>query len=476
MSQRSGPRDRYIIGEEIAAGGMATVHLGGMVGDGGFTRVVAIKRLHPHYARDPDFAAMLLDEGRLTARITHVHVVQTLDVVASGPDLFIVMEYVHGEPLNRLLRAVVRKGERIPPKIAAGIVAGVLRGLHAAHEARDAQGQLLGVVHRDVSPQNVMVGADGIARVLDFGIAKARGRAHQTETGQIKGKFAYMPPEQLRAEVLDRRADLYAAGVVLWESLVGARLFTGADQAPSLEKLLDPVIEAPSARAPSIGDAYDAVTLRALARDREGRFPTALAMAEAIEGCGPVASSSEIGAWVQATAGEALAERAARVAEAEQEMARRIRGSLARIEELEETVTDVSDLDLPLPSADPQSMPAVTGEALPARRGGFALRAGIAGAALLACGAVTAVVLGRGAHPRADEEGVVEEGRGAAEPALAVLTADPSPPAAPPGSSSASAPAPSSSPAARPRPVDPCSPPFTVDASGHKHYKRACLR
>jgi serine/threonine-protein kinase len=236
VSHRSGPRDRYIIGEEIAAGGMATVHLGGMVGDGGFTRVVAIKRLHPHYARDPEFTAMLLDEGRLTARITHVHVVQTLDVVASGPDLFIVMEYVHGEPLNRLLRNVVRKGERIPPKIAAGIVAGVLRGLHAAHEARDAQGALLGVVHRDVSPQNVMVGVDGIARVLDFGIAKAKGRAHHTETGQIKGKFAYMPPEQLRAEALDRRADLYAAGVVLWESLVGARLFTGADQAPSLEK------------------------------------------------------------------------------------------------------------------------------------------------------------------------------------------------------------------------------------------------
>src|SRR3984885_9026799 len=227
---RPPPPRRYVIGDEIAAGGMATVHLGRMRGGGGFARTVAIKRLHAQYAKDPDFFAMLLDEGRLAASIHHPNVVATLDVVASGDDLFVVMEYLHGAPLNTILRDTVRRGERIPPPVAAAIVAGALRGLHAAHEARDAGGALLGVVHRDVSPQNILVGVDGTARVLDFGIAKARGRAHATATGQIKGKFAYMPPEQLHGEELDRRADVYAAGVVLWESLVGGRLFLGTDK------------------------------------------------------------------------------------------------------------------------------------------------------------------------------------------------------------------------------------------------------
>src|SRR5262249_5619302 len=137
----AGPNGRYVIGDEIAAGGMATVHLGCMVGDAGFARMVAIKRLHPQYAKDPEFAAMLLDEGRLAARIQPLNVVTTLDVVASGADLFVVMEYVHGEPLSALLRATVRRHLRIPPRVVASVVAGALRGLHAAHEARDARGR-----------------------------------------------------------------------------------------------------------------------------------------------------------------------------------------------------------------------------------------------------------------------------------------------------------------------------------------------
>ncbi len=326
-----GLHGRYVIGDEIAAGGMATVHLGRMLGDAGFARTVAIKRLHPQLAKDPEVCAMLLDEGRLAARIHHLNVVTTLDVVASGDELFVVMEYVHGEALSALIRAAIRRGERMPPRVVAAVLSGALRGLHAAHEARDPQGDPLGVVHRDVSPQNILVGSDGMARVLDFGIAKAAGRMHVTQDGRIKGKFGYMPPEQLHAEVLDRRTDVYAAGVVLWEALVGARLFAGKGQTPDFARLLNPVVDPPSTRARGLS-AYDAVVMRALSREAEGRFPTALAMAEALEACGPVAPTAVVGAWVMDVAGELLAERAARIAAVESRLMTSIRDSLHVIE------------------------------------------------------------------------------------------------------------------------------------------------
>jgi serine/threonine-protein kinase len=260
-----GLHGRYVIGEEIAAGGMATVHLGRMLGDAGFARTVAIKRLHPQFAKDPEVCAMLLDEGRLSARIHHLNVVTTLDVVVSGDELFVVMEYVHGEALSALIRASIRRSARIPPRIVAAVLSGALRGLHAAHEARDPSGEPLGVVHRDVSPQNILVGSDGVARVLDFGIAKAAGRMQVTQDGRIKGKFGYMPPEQLHAEVLDRRADIYAAGVVLWEALVSARLFAGKGDTPDFARLLNPSVDPPSTRARGL-------TRRAASR-RPSRWP-----------------------------------------------------------------------------------------------------------------------------------------------------------------------------------------------------------
>jgi eukaryotic-like serine/threonine-protein kinase len=482
-------RHRYVIGDEIGSGGMATVHLGGMVGDAGFSRAVAIKRLHPQYAKDPDLSAMLLAEGRLAARVVHVNVVTTLDVVASERDLFIVMEYVHGEPLNKLLRAVVRAGTRIPPRVAAGILAGALRGLHAAHEARDAYGRLLGVVHRDVSPQNIMVGADGIPRVLDFGIAKAAGHAH-TETGQIKGKFAYMPMEQLQGEELDRRADVYAAGVVLWESLVGARLFAGVDNAPNLAKLLDPKVEPPSARAPEIDADLDSIVLTALARDRDARYPTALAMAEALEADAKVASPAEIAAWVQDVAGPALAERAQRIAATERDLVQRIRDSQSRLDALEETVTDASLLDLPppdlLPQPPPDEVDATTepwARAAPRPSTSRGRIAAIA-AALVAIAALLLFLVTRGSP---DHEAVASVAAPPA-PLPATVTADPQDPPAPTAPQvSADPPLPSSTPSA-PKPHTPvskartrpsnqaCSPPYTIDAQGHKHYKRACLR
>src|SRR6185369_14610263 len=212
-------------------GGMATVHLVRLLGPVGFSRTVAIKRLHAQFASDPEFVSMFLDEARLAARIRHPNVVPTLDVVTTGGELFLVMEYVPGESAARLARALRERQQTIPLRVLSGIITGVLHGLHAAHEAKDEQGAPLSIVHRDVSPQNVLVGTDGVARVLDFGVAKAAGRIHQTREGSVKGKLPYMPPEQMRGGEISRKTDVYAAAVVLWECLTGEWLFDGPNDA-----------------------------------------------------------------------------------------------------------------------------------------------------------------------------------------------------------------------------------------------------
>ena len=207
---------RYALYAEIAAGGMATVHFGRLLGPVGFSRTVAIKRLHPQFAKDPEFVSMFLDEARLAARIRHPNVVPTLDVVATDGELFLVMDYVPGESIARLSRVLRERQETLPIRILSATIAGVLHGLHATHEAKDERGHPLGIVHRDVSPQNVLVGTDGVPRVLDFGVAKAAGRVQTTREGQIKGKLSYMPPEQLGAAVSRQRTSTrgHALGAV----------------------------------------------------------------------------------------------------------------------------------------------------------------------------------------------------------------------------------------------------------------------
>ncbi|WP_437562150.1 serine/threonine-protein kinase [Sorangium sp. So ce542] len=305
---------RYLLFDEIGAGGMATVHLGRQHGSAGFRRTVAVKRLYPQFVRDPELVAMLLDEARVAARIRHPNVVATIDVVSSGGEVLLVMEYVHGESLARLLRAATKDGGAPPPRIACAVLAGALHGLHAAHEATAEDGAPLGLVHRDVSPHNLLVGEDGVARVLDFGVAKSAGRAQITRDGQLKGKLAYMSPEQIAGEPLDRRADVYSAGVVLWETLTGERLFEGRGEALSILRLLQAGVDPPSARRPGVPPELEAITLRALARCPEDRFPTAREMALALEATGLAASTSEVGAWVASLADEALAQRAALIA------------------------------------------------------------------------------------------------------------------------------------------------------------------
>jgi eukaryotic-like serine/threonine-protein kinase len=328
---------RYAIHDEIAAGGMASVFLGRMRGERGFSRTVAIKRLHPQLARDPDFVSMFLDEARLAARIQHRNVVAPLDVVTvDDRELLLVMEYIHGEALSRLIGSCRRSSTRIPAAIAVGVVTGVLHGLHAAHQATSETGHPLDIVHRDVSPQNIMVGVDGVARVLDFGIAKASLRAdvvprtltgsrtpHDgaaagdppaphaiTQAGVAKGKLSYMSPEQIRCEPLDRRSDVFAAAVVLWEMLALMRLFQGEDKAQVEARITKATIRPPSEIHPEVTRALDAVLARALDRDRDRRYATAREFADALEQALPPASPGRVGQWLSETAGDGLAERA----------------------------------------------------------------------------------------------------------------------------------------------------------------------
>ncbi|HEX7665683.1 MAG TPA: serine/threonine-protein kinase, partial [Polyangiaceae bacterium] len=313
---------RYTLHGEIAAGGMATVHIGRMKGTAGFSKVVAIKRLHAQYAKDPDFVSMFLDEARLAARIHHPNVVQTLDVLATEGEVFLVMEYIRGESLSKILRALVPRDERMPLKIAAAVMVGVLHGLHAAHEASNERGEKLGIVHRDMSPQNVLVGPDGIARVLDFGIAKAESRSYQTRDGDLKGKLAYMAPEQLTGEIaVDRRTDIFAASIVLWEILTGRRLFDSDYQSAILRRIRETEVAAPSSFAPDLPPQLDELVLKGLARDPDNRFATARDMAIALEMCLPLATPSKVGEWVESVAAAALSARSARIAEIEKGLA-----------------------------------------------------------------------------------------------------------------------------------------------------------
>ena len=319
-AQPTAPRvlGRYALYDTIASGGMATVHVGRMLGPVGFARTVAIKRLHPQFAGDPEFVAMFLDEARLVARISHPNVVPTLDVVATDGELFLVMEYVRGESLAKLMRAAARANAPIPSQIVATIMVGVLQGLHAAHEAKNEQGAALGIVHRDVTPQNILVGVDGVARVLDFGVAKATGRAQTTKNGQLKGKLSYMAPEQLQGKVT-RSTDIYAASVVMWEALAGRRLFAGDNEGHIFSQVREGCKLPPSFHYPPVPPALDAAVMRGLSLEPGDRFATAHDMARAIEDAGPLVAASKIGEWVELIARETLGRRTSRVSHIELE-------------------------------------------------------------------------------------------------------------------------------------------------------------
>jgi eukaryotic-like serine/threonine-protein kinase len=303
---------RYALFHEIGAGGMSSVHFARLIGPIGFSRVVAIKRLHEHLAQAPEFAAALIDEAHLMARIRHPNVVSVLDVFLHQQELFVVMEYVPGETLARLLARATREGVGLPPALAATLMSNVLEGLHAAHTAVSNTGEALRVVHRDVSPENILVGADGLARVLDFGIAKAQGRLQWTNPGTVKGKASYMAPEQLFAQEVDHRADIYAVAGVLYECLTGRRLHSA-----SVAQTIDHPVPPPSALAEAISPLLDRVVMRGLEKNRELRWASAEAFALALEEATGHLPARRVREWVTELAAQTLDRRSAEVVEIE---------------------------------------------------------------------------------------------------------------------------------------------------------------
>jgi serine/threonine-protein kinase len=262
---------------------MATVYLGRIVGEGGFERLVALKLMHPHIANDPDFVGMFLDEARLAARIRHPNVVGTIDIQKTSDSLFIVMEYVDGPTLQEIRKHLKTKNEQIPLGVTIRIFLDILNGLQEAHELEDDDGHMLNLVHRDVSPHNILIGTDGVAKLTDFGVAKAEARISSTRGGQLKGKIAYMPPEQILTEPVSRRADVYSAGVCLWEALVGKRLFRAPNDGAMVHMILEGMAAPPSKYVDDVPKPIEEVVMKAIARRSEGRYGEALDMADALE-------------------------------------------------------------------------------------------------------------------------------------------------------------------------------------------------
>ncbi len=284
----------------IAAGGMAEVYAARIRGEAGFEKLVAVKRMLPHLTDDPEFVAMFLDEGRLAANIASPNVVATLDL-GRGEDgsLYIVMDLVVGIALSTIVRTAARQGRMLPVPIACEILAQAASGLDDAHEARTPTGVHLGIVHRDVSPQNVLVGVDGRTRVVDFGVARAVLRQSHTSTGTLKGKFGYFSPEQAAAKELDPRSDVFALGIVAWETLLGRRLFEADNPLETITRIRSMPIVRPSELRPEISDAISDVVMRALARDRDMRWESAGAFAAALrKAVGVPVTSREVSAVV----------------------------------------------------------------------------------------------------------------------------------------------------------------------------------
>ena len=492
---------RYLVFEEFARGGMASVHLGRLVADRGFSRLVAVKMLSEDRGASSFYARALEDEARIASRVRHPNVVQPLDVVAERGDVLYVMEYVHGVALAQLLE------QRVPRDVTVAIMLDVLAALHAAHEAKDETGRALGVVHRDVSPQNVLVGVDGLARLADFGVAKAMRREERTATGAVKGKPSYMSPEQQRGLPLTRQADVYAAGVVLAVAL------TGSPVAPVEEELAAEWLRAMVERIEERELAE--IVLTATKPQARDRFATAAEMAAALSAACMRATSEAVGACVQDLAGDVLDRRA--------ELLRRVESADAdatvSAPVTAPTVPPSSSPPPPPPLASSPPPNVLDGEPRKRERSpvasvfllffGFALVIGFylvrdrfdfaaASPALPAVppGAVTdpapaGSVPGAPLASAAPNASTAVTGVTGASPSS---SASPSAPAAvtlrspvtprtragarahQPASAAAPAETPTSTGAANPARGSDCDPPFHIDSQGRKHYKPECAQ
>ncbi len=301
---------KYIVHQRLGAGGMAEVYLCRLAGMGGFDKLVVVKRILPGLAGDKRFTEMFLDEARLSANLNHPNIVQIYEIDSADGVPFIAMEYVRGISVHALMNAARREGKANPGHLAL-IIAGACAGLDHAHNAVDARGQPLGIIHRDVSPENIMVSHEGVPKVLDFGVAKAHGRISSTDTGELKGKLRYFAPEQLLGKDIDRRVDVFALGISLYSGLTGKYPFDGENAAQVMTAIMAGTPVPPSQLVPDLPPEMERTILWALANDPEKRCPSCSALGEALEKFarqGPCPSSPrEMTAWVRELAGPALA-------------------------------------------------------------------------------------------------------------------------------------------------------------------------
>lgn len=323
---RAGTRlGRYEILVPVAQGGMARVWAAKQHGQRGFSKLVAIKTILPGLANDPAFESMFLDEAHLSAGVHHPNVCEIFDLGEDAGALYIAMEWVNGEALNRIVKPPVPRGEkgiaqRLNARIAARIVADAAKGLHAAHELRDDSGQLVGLVHRDVSPQNILVSLDGVVKVTDFGVAKAlRNQQEATMAGQVKGKVAYMSPEQARGGAIDRRSDVFALGIVLYEITTAVRPFSGVNELEVMKSLASGRFDPPSAVVAGYPKELETIVLTAMSMDPAQRYPSAdavrVALEEWLSRSGPVVTEAHIAATVRERVGQHVDDRLAKIRE-----------------------------------------------------------------------------------------------------------------------------------------------------------------
>jgi serine/threonine protein kinase len=274
---------RYQIIGRLATGGMAEVYLA-LSGDiPGFRTLAVVKRILPHLSSNSQFIRMFLDEARIASLLDHPNVVRIVEVGHDGDDYFLAMELVQGKPLSAVLRKAARERKPPSPALGAYVVAQAASGLAYAHGLTDGDGRSMGVVHRDVSPQNVLISFEGAIKMIDFGVARAYGRVAHTSPGGLKGKIDYMSPEQASAEEVDHRADVFALGIVLWEILTGKRLFRRDTELATMRAIVDDPIPKPSDVAASVPPELEAIVMRALRKRRDARFATAGEMADALE-------------------------------------------------------------------------------------------------------------------------------------------------------------------------------------------------
>ena len=359
---------RYLLHRQIARGGMATIHLAHLIGDVGFSRIVAAKRLHPELAENAEFVTMFLDEARVASKVHHRNIVPVLDLVTAAGEVVLVQEYVRGAPLSRLLQTAADASTYVPVPVAASIATQTLAALHAAHDTSDEMGVAMRIVHRDVSPQNIMVATDGTARLLDFGVAKAAMAAHVTQKGTFKGKLSYSAPEHIRGSAT-HQSDIFSLSVVLWELVTGKRMHrSGMGMTKLIERIMAGgvplVTEELADQRPFISgyrwqqiEALAPIIARGLAPDPRDRWTTASTMEEVISNAVPLASGTDTAEWLATAAREFLEERERMVAEEE-----------ARWRSRGRAISVSMPADLAIPIARESSGPVYALELLPALR------------------------------------------------------------------------------------------------------------